>query len=132
MNEKYKPLIDYYNSMEEFNNHNGIVFTDMDDGYVECRVDLTSASVNGQGTAHGGLVFALADVVAGISVSPSERPCVTSSANISYLRPGLGSYLRAVGRPLKVGKKMAVGEAWVYDDQDRLVAKGTLSYCFTD
>jgi acyl-coenzyme A thioesterase PaaI-like protein len=37
-----------------------------------------------------------------------------------------------VGIPIKVGKRTAVVEGSVYDDRDRLVAKGTFNYFFID
>lgn len=132
MSSKYKSLIDYANSLTDYNQCNGIKVVDIRKDYAECRVDLTKGSFNPQGIVHGGLLFAICDVAAGYAASGDDRRCVTSGASFSFLNKVTATqkYIRAVGTPIKVGRSTAVVESCVYDDRDKLVAKGTFNYFF--
>ncbi|MEG0035099.1 MAG: PaaI family thioesterase [Oscillospiraceae bacterium] len=130
MEEKYQRMIDYMNTVDDFNAHNGIRLVEVRDDYASCRVDMDEHSLNPQGITHGGLLFAMCDFVAGYAVLSTDRPMVTQSSSFNFLRPGTGSYLFAEGLPVKVGAKTAVVDGLVYDDQHRLLAKGTFTYFF--
>lgn len=132
MSEKFQRMIDYMNGVVDFNFHNGIKLTEVREDYAECRVDLVPESFNAQGIVHGGLIFAICDVATGFALSGDDRPAVTGGASMNFLRPGLGTYLRAVGEPVKIGRRSAIVEGTVYDDQNRLIAKGTYTYFYTD
>ncbi|PKM72571.1 MAG: hypothetical protein CVU91_09305 [Firmicutes bacterium HGW-Firmicutes-16] len=129
--ERYSKMIDYMNSVPDFNLHNGIKLTELRDNFASCRVELTPESINAQGMAHGGLIFSICDVAAGFAAASIDRRCVTQASNINFLRPALGAYLTAKAEPIKVGKTISVVEARVYDDSGRLVAVSTFSIFYT-
>lgn len=132
MSDEYRAVMDYVNDIKDYNFYNGIKLTEMRDNYAECRVMLTKDSFNQQGYVHGGLLFSICDVATGFAVSGNSKQCVTSGANISYLKAvGMEhKYIRAVGIPVRVGRHTASIEGSVYDDEGNLVAKGTFIYCF--
>lgn len=132
MSEFNSKMIDYMNDVKDFNFHNGIKIVKISKGYAECRAELNPESNNAQGIAHGGLIFALADVASGYAADDDDRECVTSNGNINFLRPAMGSYLSAVAKPIKTGKKISVVECSVTDDRGKLVALATFTYCFID
>ncbi|MDR1132316.1 MAG: PaaI family thioesterase [Oscillospiraceae bacterium] len=125
--ERYDRMVDYMNTIPDFNYHNGIKLTALRDGYAECRAVLTPDSENAQGMAHGGLIFSLCDVAASYAAAYIDRRCVTQSAGIHFLRPARGSCLVARAEPIKVGKTVSVVTARAYDDEERLVAEATFS-----
>lgn len=129
--ERYEKMVEYMNSIPDFNSHNGIKLTALADNFASCKVELTPNSMNAQGMAHGGMVFALLDVAAGYAAAYIDRRLVTQAANISFLRPAVGEYLIAKAEPIKVGKTISVVEARAYDDQDRLVAHATFTVFYT-
>ena len=129
--ERYSQMIDYMNSITDFNSNNGIKLTELADNYASCRVELTPEAMNAQGFAHGGIVFSICDVAAGYAAASIDRRLVTQAANISFLRPAVGSYLIAKAEPIKVGKSISVVEAKVFDDQERLVAHSTFTVFYT-
>lgn len=134
MSCEYQRLIDYVNGVTDFNSHNDMKLTVLRENYAECRADLTKDSFNLQGFVHGGLLFAVCDVAAGYSITGDSRRCVTSGANFSFLREVHPDqkFIRAVGEPIRIGTRTAVVEGKVYDESDRLVAKGIFNYVFTD
>ena len=129
--ERYAQMIDYMNSVPDFNSHNGITLTELRDNYASCRVELAPDVINAQGMAHGGIVFSICDVAAGYAAANIDRRCVTQASNIYFLRPARGEYLVAKAEPIKVGKTLSVVEAKAYDDEDRLVAESTFSVFYT-
>lgn len=132
MKEKYQAMADYLNDVNDFNFHNGIKITDIDDDHAECRVELTQQSMNSEGIVHGGLIFALCDVATGFALCADDRPSVTSGSSMNFLRPATGTSLRAVGQIIKSGKRISVVEGRVFDDRDRLIAVGTFEHFFVD
>ncbi len=126
--ERYARMIEYMNTVPDFNLHNGIKLKEIKDNYASCTVELTSELINAQGFAHGGIVFSICDVAAGFAAASIDRRLVTQSATISYLRPAtLGSTLTAKAEPIKLGKTISVVEARVTDEQDRLIAHATFT-----
>ena len=112
------------NSCSGFNMHNGIVISDISDELCVVEGELKPEAMNPLGMAHGGFVYSLCDVAAGALVGQNGGEFVTLSANMSYLRPSQGTRLRAEGRLLKKGRTVCVVDTFVYDDQDRLTARG--------
>ncbi len=113
------------NSRSGFNMHNGIVITDISDELCVVEGELKPQAMNPLGMAHGGFVYSLCDVAAGALVGQNGGKFVTLSSSMNYLRPSQGSRLRAEGRQVKKGRTVCVVETSVYDDQDRLTARGT-------
>ncbi|MGI5986329.1 MAG: PaaI family thioesterase [Clostridiales bacterium] len=129
--ERYAQMIDYMNTVPDYNYHNGIKLIELADNYAACKVELTPETMNSQGMAHGGIIFAICDDAAGYAAAFIDRRLVTQGGNINFLRPATGSYLIAKAEPVKVGKNISIVESRAYDDQDRLVAHATFTLFYT-
>jgi uncharacterized protein (TIGR00369 family) len=119
------------NARSEFNKYNGIVVKDFGNGCSLVETELIKNSMNPWGSAHGGLVFSMCDVAAGVAVMGMTPDGVTQSASIYYLRPATGKKLRAEGRVIKDGRSVALVETNVYNDDGDLVASGKFEYFHT-
>ncbi len=128
----HQKYINYMNSFFGFNRHNGLKLVEIDEGRSVVEVKLTRESMNPQGSAHGGLMFSLADMAAGCACISHGRMAVTLSGSVNYLRPGLGSLLRAEAVEQHYGSKTAVYHVAVRDDQGRTVADHTFTYFLLD
>ena len=124
-----KEKLDWLNSRGGYNAHNGIVITDIEDDSCVVETELRPEALNPLGMAHGGLVFSLCDVAAGVLVAQTGQKGVTTSSSMSYLHPSYGSRLRAEGKVLKSGRTITVIEASVYDERGVLTARGTFELC---
>ena len=96
-------------------------------GRVEAELVLTQAHEQQRGFVHGGVTATLADLVAGfaaVTLLPDDHGLVTADLRVSYLHPGLGQRLRAVGWVLKAGRRLHFCEAEVWCD-DLLIAKAS-------
>lgn len=129
--ERYSRIIEYMNTVPDFNYHNGIKLMELRDDFASCKAELTPEAINSQGIAHGGLIFSVCDVAAGFAAANIDRRCVTQAANIYFLRPAQGDYIIATAEPVKNGKTVSVIDAKVFDDQERLVAEAMFSIFYT-
>ncbi len=96
-------------------------------GRVEAELLLEQQHQQQRGFAHGGLIATLADLVAGfagVTLIPDHFGLVTSDLKISYLHPGVGQKLKAIGWVLKAGRRLQFCEAEVWCD-GLLIAKAS-------
>ena len=96
-------------------------------GRVEAELVLAQAHEQQRGFVHGGVTATLADLVAGfaaVTLLPDDHGLVTADLRVSYLHPGQGQRLRAVGWVLKAGRRLHFCEAEVWCD-DLLIAKAS-------
>lgn len=105
----------------------GADLTTIAPGRVEAELDLGQQHLQQRGFAHGGLVATMADLVAGfagVTLLPDDYGLVTADLKISYLNPGVGAKIKAIGWVLKPGRRLHFCEAEVWCDEV-LIAKAT-------
>jgi uncharacterized protein (TIGR00369 family) len=96
-------------------------------GRVEAELLLDKQHQQQRGFVHGGLTATMADLVAGfaaVTLVPDDHGVVTADLRISYLHPGVGKKLKAIGWVLKAGRKLHFCEAEVWCD-DLMIAKAS-------
>lgn len=105
---------------------------DASPGSVVMRLMPNERHLRPGGTVSGPTLFALADVGAYCAVLAHIGPvalAVTTSLNINFLRKPKPGPLTCTCRLLKLGKRLAVMEASIFDeDADDLVAHATATY----
>ncbi|WP_316932325.1 PaaI family thioesterase [Hymenobacter terrenus] len=105
----------------------GADLTTITAGRVEAELAMAEQHQQQRGFAHGGLIATMADLVAGfaaVTLVPDDFGVVTSDLKISYLNPGVGQKLKAIGWVLKAGRRLHFCEAEVWCD-DLLIAKAS-------
>ncbi|MBR7722880.1 PaaI family thioesterase [Hymenobacter properus] len=105
----------------------GADLTSITPGRVEAELVLADKHLQQRGFAHGGLIATLADLVAGfaaVTLVPDNFGVVTSDLKISYLHPGVGRQIKAIGWVLKAGRRLHFCEAEVWCDE-LLIAKAS-------
>ena len=96
-------------------------------GRIEAELALGQQHLQQRGFAHGGLVATMADLVAGfaaVTLLPDNVGLVTADLHVSYLHPGIGQRIRAIGWVLKAGRRLHFCEAEVWCD-DLLIARAS-------
>ena len=82
---------------------------------------------NAHGSAHGGLIFSLADMAFAALVVANDLTCVNAQTSISYVKAGRKGPLRAEARMLNSGRKLVTCEVSVLDADDELLALATVT-----
>ncbi len=107
----------------------GIQITDLEQGWARAEMSYQDSQVNPNGTVHGGLIFALADSVAGTAACTRGSMVTTSSASIYFLHKAYKpKKLIAEATELKAGRNLMIYDVKVKTDQGKVVAKATMEY----
>ena len=89
----------------------GMKLIEVRPGYARMQMTVREDMVNLHGTAHGGLVFALADSAFAYACNSHNKVAVASSCSIDFLRPAhLGDTLAATAV-----EQALIGRSGVYD-----------------
>ena len=121
-----------FTNIPGFISYNNMEIEEVSNKHCKMIVNLTEYSMNHNGTAHGGLIFGLADTTMGVLARTTGKNIVTINAQIDYLKTGKGSKLICIAEPLKIGKTTAVYRANIYNEEDTLISSVTGTYFFID
>ncbi|NPD22182.1 PaaI family thioesterase [Corallococcus sp. AB038B] len=91
-------------------------------GTARVRFPVSSRRLNGLGTPHGALIFALADIAFATACNSHGQTAIGIQANITYLTAANDGPLDATARELSRGRKLATYEVRVLDSGERQVA----------
>jgi uncharacterized protein (TIGR00369 family) len=106
----------------------GLELVRVEVGDVEVALPLQPHHLNPGGILHGGLVATLADTAIGLAVRsalPADRTHVTAQLDVHFLERVDHGTVRATGKAIRVGARMAYGEGDVRDGDDRLLARAS-------
>lgn len=118
-------FINKVNTRCEYNKYNHIFVTDVEPESAVVEAELRPESLNPLGMAHGGFVYSMCDVAAGVIIAQYADKFVTLSGNLCFMRPSKGKKLRCEARIIKRGRTVNVVETSVFDDSGAVTAKGT-------
>ncbi len=100
------------------------------DGEVEIGCTPAEFHYNPYGTVHGGLTAALLDTASGCAIQtrlPAGTGYATLNLAVNFLRPITVETgpVRCIGSVISMGRTVAVSEAKVVDQSDRILARAT-------
>ena len=90
-------------------------------------VPLEERYINAHGSAHGGLIFSLADMAFAALVGGQRADLRHAQTSISYIRAGRTGPLRAESRMINAGRKLVTCEVRVLDADGELLALATVT-----
>jgi len=98
------------------------------DDYAKCEFEIKREHQNAIEIVMGGAIFTLADFTFAVATNQHEDYyTVSTTANISYLKPGKGKYLYAETIKIRDGKTICFYDVNVYNDLNQLIAKVNIS-----
>ena len=122
--ERKQQLLNLALDSEPFDVHNHVKIVAVDDGWAQVEVEIHPETLNRWGTPHGGVLFTMADVAAGMALlTLRQEVTFTVSSSIEYLSaaPGTGK-LTAVGSVEKMGGHMGFSRTDIRDEGGKLIA----------
>lgn len=127
-----KVLANY--SMEDvnahFQNRDGMAkflklrIVELTESFCALQMPLLDEHRNGLNTAHGGVVFSIADITFGAATFGAGFVCVTAQSSFSFLSAGKEGPLRAEANLIKNGRHLMVYSVSVYDTHKNLLGQG--------
>lgn len=117
----------YFNRSDTFAQHLGIELLEVAEDHGVATMPLGNAQRNGMHHAHGGAIFALADMAFAAASHASGQYWVNAQSSISYLAPGRVGPLRGEARKIRRGRHLGVYEVRITDADGTLVAIATIN-----
>lgn len=122
-----KEINEEFKKINSFDYHNGYIIDEVTKEKVVAHVDANDYSLNTWKIMHGGLIFGLADIAAGVLCYANGHESVTIDSNINYLKP-LKKYAKAVATVTKQGNTISLYKVEIYNEKDELCATVTMNY----
>lgn len=121
-------LVNFLNRMPGWVKETGITFLAATPDEVTCELEISEKHHQAYGIVHGGvhcgMVEALASLGAAIVAMPRGQRVVGLENSTSFVRAVRSGKLRGMARPVTRGRTSQVWEAWIRDEEGRLVAQG--------
>lgn len=112
---------------DRFATENGAVIDEIGEHYAICSMEITPHHLNAAGRVMGGAVFMLADFAFAVASNFGHPAAVTTTSQITFLRPSQGNTLYAKSQELRRGRTAVYYETSVTDDTGALIARVTAS-----
>ena len=100
-------------------------------GFARLGVEVRNDLLQLQGIMHGGAIASLIDTAVAIAIASDSEATdrfTTVEMKVNYLSPIRTGRIRADARLIRNGRRIVVAECDVYDTEDKLAAKGLLTY----
>lgn len=122
--------LDWLNNLAGWSGAMNLVFTAASGDEVTCELDITEKHHQPFGLVHGGVycgvIETISSIGATIHVRPHGQEAVGLENHTSFIRGTRSGKLLALARPISRGRTNQVWEAWIRDEKERLVARGTV------
>lgn len=110
----------------------GIEFLELLKGYGKARMRYKEELANPYGMLHGGCLYSMADIVAGTAACAYGYYVTTVSGTLNFLLPAdKTEYVYCEARQLRQGKRLAVYEVKITDDEGKLLDSGEFTFFVT-
>ncbi|MBQ9827854.1 MAG: PaaI family thioesterase [Lachnospiraceae bacterium] len=112
-----------------FSSFAGVELLTIKDGYAEGRIVIEECHKNPLNTVHGGVMFTLADQVAGMACFSTGAVGPTMSSSIDFLQPAFDpKEIRATASPVKLGKNICIFDVTITDEKGDVKARASFKY----
>jgi uncharacterized protein (TIGR00369 family) len=128
LNPKYKEALSKLVNDSPYFSLLSMEIKDLEWGACVLEVELAEKHLQPFGYVHGGLIASVIDAVAFWAVFPQVKNgmgLTTVEMKVNYLAPVQRGKLIAKGRCIKIGKTLALGEAYINSAEGNLLAHGT-------
>ena len=126
------PHLGHIRGLDPWAADNGIHLLRMEPATTEGIMMIRESNQQQYGTVHGGMLVAFADTIAGHSLVPHGKMCVTQGSTVNFLRPADGAYLFCRATPVKVGKRICVVSVEQRNDRDELVTTALFTFAVAE
>ena len=117
----------------DFNDHAGIRVVDVDEGIAVVKIDQKPFVLNRWGVPHGGALFTMGDVEAGVAaLTVRPETMLTLNASVDFMDAAApGGELTAVGRVVRMGGRVCFCRVEITDCAGKKIAAMRATVYFT-
>lgn len=114
---------------DTFSEYLGIEFVDARTDFIKAKIPFCDKIKNCYGTTHGGVLYSLADIVAGGLACMCGKYCSTVNGNLNYLLPAVSrDYIYLEGSIARAGLHLVVVNVEIKNDEGILLDNGTFTF----
>ena len=131
MDPELEPLIRQRFGSSHFARWMGFSLSSIGDGESELRLDLEPHHLNPGGIVHGGVLATMLDACIGLALRTKlgmDSNHVTIELGVHYLAPARTGALIGRGKAVRTGDRVSYGEAELFSERGRLLAKGSATF----
>ena len=129
-------LVERLNSPSGWVKETGIRILAASPDEVTCELEVGEKHLQPYGIVHGGVhcgvIETLASIGAALVAQPRGQRVVGLENSTTFIRAVRSGKLHGVARPVTRGRSSQVWEAWIRDDDSRLVAQGRVRLLCVD
>ncbi len=115
-------VIEQFIKNDRFAEMIGVEIVEHGEGTAKARLELREEHLNSAGTAHGGLIFSLADAVFSVASNSHGTLAMAINVSISFFKAVREGTLTADGREISFNPRLATYLIEVRDETGDLVA----------
>ncbi len=129
INQKYQEDIFRHFEQEPYAQFLGIKLIEIGEGTATAEIEVKDHMLNTHGTAHGAIIFALADYVFAAACNSYGKTSVGLSTTVNFMAPGLkGSRIKAIAVEEKKNNRTSWYNIRVESDGELLATMEALAY----
>ncbi len=133
MDQKQKENLEKIIEQNEYIKYLGIELMELEHGYAKARIPYSHKLLNPYGYLHGGVLYSLADIVAGLAACTYGAYSTTIDGSMNYVRPAMNSkYITCEAHEVRQGKRVAVYRVELFNDEKLLLDTGTFTFYMMD
>src|SRR5690606_34779704 len=125
---KQQEVVNHMLVHDKFSKWMGLELLELRPGYVRLQAEIRPEMMNGIGSLHGGITFAMADSAFAFTCNMENNISVALEANISFTKAGyVGDVFTIESTEINTTRKIGVYEVKITNQHDELIAlfKGT-------
>ena len=115
-----------------FARHIGLRIDEVAPGRAVFSIDVAEMHMNGAGAVHGGVHAALMDSAMAVALMAEGLRVTTTHLGVHYLEPITGGRITCTGQIVHRGRRNAIADARIRDQDGRLLASGTGTFLILD
>ncbi len=121
MIERKEIMDGIYRHIQSLSGVENIKILEIEPGHSKLSVEVTQGALNLYGNAHGGFLFTICDIAAGMSTYAYEIENVTQGSSIDYIRPAHIGTLIIESKAVHKGRNTVINSVTISQD-DKLVS----------
>lgn len=117
----------FLNEQDSPGAHFGIKIERVDEKGAVATLPFDDRHTNAMKTAHGAVIFLVADLAFAAACAGQGVYCVTVQTSLSYLDPGKSAPIKAEATLIRSGAKLMIFNIAIHDGEGTLIAQGIIS-----
>lgn len=111
----------------------GLEVVEFEEKFIKARIPFREEVINCYGSTHGGVLYSLADIIAGTVACMTGKFVSTVEGNMNYLEPAVSKeYIYVEAKRVRSGGHLVVVKVKLKNDSGKLLDDGSFTFYRSD